>query len=74
MPLNVSFGLIGFFVWVAENWATHFHGWVYPNQLDGWEPVHFSKVLSWSLMVVVSVNILYAYKETIKAKVKSARP
>jgi uncharacterized membrane protein YoaT (DUF817 family) len=74
MPLNVSFGLIGFFVWVAENWATHFHGWVYPNQLDGWEPVQFSKVLSWSLMVVVSVNILYAYKETIKGKVKSARP
>lgn len=66
MPLTVAFGLIGFFVWIAENWATHFRGWVYPNQADGWEPVHFGKVLSWSLMVVVSVNILYFYKEVIK--------
>ncbi len=36
MPLILSFALIGFFIWVAENIATYFGGWVYPNQLREW--------------------------------------
>ena len=39
MPLALSFVLIGFFLWLAENIATYFGAWRYPYQLHGWEPV-----------------------------------
>jgi uncharacterized membrane protein YoaT (DUF817 family) len=54
MPLVVSFVLIGFFVWLAENIATYLHGWQYPNQTQAWQIVHTSKITSWSLLVIIS--------------------
>lgn len=36
MPLVLSFVLIGFFIWIAENIATYFGAWVYPNQAKQW--------------------------------------
>lgn len=68
MPLNLSFVLIAFFIWVAENICTANGIWLYPHQQAKWEPVHLQKVIPWSLMVVVSVTILYTYKEALKAK------
>jgi uncharacterized membrane protein YoaT (DUF817 family) len=54
MPLALSFLLIGFFIWIAENVATFYGAWQYPNQQDGWHLVHFSKISSWLLLVIVS--------------------
>ena len=34
MPLVLSFVLIGFFIWIAENIATFFSAWEYPNQSE----------------------------------------
>lgn len=58
MPLLASFALIGFFVWIAENIATLFGAWVYPDQAAGWRPVSFGKVGSWTLLVVISFVIV----------------
>lgn len=55
MPLVVAFWLIGFFVWLGENIATYFKAWYYQHQLNGWDLVSRSKVLSWTIMVVVAV-------------------
>ncbi|MEO7859463.1 MAG: DUF817 family protein [Nitrospirales bacterium] len=54
MPLVLSFVLIGFFVWVAENIATFFGAWVYPNQQHVWSIVSAGKISSWSLLVIVT--------------------
>lgn len=61
MPLPASFLLIGSCIYVAENVATYFGVWAYPNQVGGWEPVSVTKVISWSLLMVVSLNIVYVY-------------
>ncbi|ARP72996.1 DUF817 domain-containing protein [Streptomyces pluripotens] len=54
MPLAVSFALIGFFLWVAENAATYAGAWSYPQQLDGWQPVPLTKFGAWSLLISVT--------------------
>ena len=58
MPLVASFALIGFFVWIAENVATYFGAWVYPNQKHAWELVSAGKISSWSLLVIVTFIIV----------------
>jgi uncharacterized membrane protein YoaT (DUF817 family) len=58
MPLVGSFVLIGFFVWVAENLATLFGAWVYPNQQKAWAVVSTSKISSWALLVIVTFIIV----------------
>jgi uncharacterized membrane protein YoaT (DUF817 family) len=58
MPLVVSFLLIGFFVWVAENLATLFGAWVYPNQQKAWALVSTGKISSWALLVIVTFIIV----------------
>jgi uncharacterized membrane protein YoaT (DUF817 family) len=63
MPLSLSFLLIGFFIWVAENIATLFGAWRYPNQHEGWQLVHASKISSWFLLVIVSFIIVAQLKQ-----------
>lgn len=63
MPLPISFGLIGFFVWVGENLCTYLGAWLYPHQLDGWEMVQASKIVSWSMMVMVAFVLIWTWKE-----------
>ena len=58
MPLVVSFFLIGFFIWVAENIATFFGAWVYPDQMVGWKAVSLQKFSSWFLLVIISFLIV----------------
>lgn len=58
MPLIVSFVLIGFFVWIAENLATLFGAWVYPNQQKAWALVSAGKISSWALLVIVTFIIV----------------
>jgi uncharacterized membrane protein YoaT (DUF817 family) len=64
MPMALSFLLIGFFLWVAENAATLLRAWRYPSQASVWTLVHPAKVGSWSLLVVVSIVLVAAVKAT----------
>ncbi|MFI6940394.1 DUF817 domain-containing protein [Streptomyces sp. NPDC050418] len=57
MPLALSFALIGFFLWLAENIATYLGAWSYPHQLAGWEPVSVTKWVSWGLLISVTFVI-----------------
>ncbi|WP_018750327.1 DUF817 domain-containing protein [Paenibacillus sanguinis] len=73
MPLVLSFVLIGFFIWVAENIATFFSAWKYPNQTGGWHLVHIGKISSWLLLVIISFLIVAALKQ-VKNKCKDTKP
>ncbi|MGV7208084.1 DUF817 domain-containing protein [Oxalobacteraceae bacterium A2-2] len=68
MPLALSFVLIGFFIWLAENISTFWQVWSYPNQLGAWSAVHVSKWSSWSLLVVMTFTIV-AHLKHIKASI-----
>src|SRR6202041_1236904 len=57
MPLLLSFVLIGFFIWLAENISTFFGVWRYPNQVGAWAVVHLGKWSSWSLLVIMTFTI-----------------
>jgi uncharacterized membrane protein YoaT (DUF817 family) len=62
MPLSLSFVLIGFFLWVAENGATWLGAWQYPDQADFWQLVHVGKWGSWALLVSLSFVLVAAVK------------
>jgi len=62
MPLALSFVLIGFFIWIAENIATFFGAWQYPDQERAWRLVSFGKMSSWLLLVIVSFLIVATLK------------
>lgn len=68
MPLPLAFLFIGFFVWIAENIATLFGGWQYPNQVNSWALVHLSKIGSWGLLVVITFVIIAELKLFSKRK------
>lgn len=68
MPLTLSFLLIGFFIWVAENISTFLGAWSYPDQQQVWRLVHIGKISSWFLLVVISIIIVAQLK-----RVKSER-
>ncbi|WP_082798912.1 DUF817 domain-containing protein [Metasolibacillus fluoroglycofenilyticus] len=62
MPIVLSFALIGFFIWIAENIATFFGAWQYPNQTHAWSIVHLGKISSWLLLVIISFLIVAELK------------
>jgi uncharacterized membrane protein YoaT (DUF817 family) len=62
MPLLLSFLLIGFFIWIAENIATFFGAWAYPDQVQTWQVVSPNKISSWLLLVIISVLIVAQLK------------
>ncbi len=66
IPLVLGFGLVAFFIWIAENIATFFGAWKYPDQLVTWSTVSFNKVGSWSLLVIISF-VIVAYLKHVKA-------
>ncbi len=72
MPLLLAFVLIGFFIWLAENFGTFFGVWQYPNQLGAWSAVHVGKWVSWSLLVIVTFTIV-AYLKHIKHSISIAK-
>jgi uncharacterized membrane protein YoaT (DUF817 family) len=72
MPVTLSFLLTGFFIWLAENIATFFGAWQYPNQAHAWNLVHPGKVTSWLLLFIVSFLIVAQLKR-IKAQKTSER-
>jgi uncharacterized membrane protein YoaT (DUF817 family) len=68
MPLMLSFVLIGFFIWLAENIGTFWGVWRYPSQLGAWSAVHVGKWSSWSLLVIMTFTIVANLKH-IKSKI-----
>lgn len=66
MPLTMAFAIVGFFIWLAENIATFFKAWKYPDQQHGWQMVGFGKISSWFLLVIISV-IIVAQLKHVKA-------
>ena len=62
LPMPAAFLLLGFFLWIAENIATFFGAWQYPNQHGGWHLVHLAKMSSWSLLVIFSFLIVAQLK------------
>nr|WP_269071773.1 DUF817 family protein [Rhizobium sp. C4] len=68
MAGSLSFVLIGFFIWLAENFATFFGVWRYPNQIGAWSVVHVGKWSSWSLVIIMTFTIV-AHLKHIKATI-----
>jgi uncharacterized membrane protein YoaT (DUF817 family) len=58
MPLLVAFGLVALFIWLAENIATWAGAWFYPDQVAGWQLVSPSKLVSWFLLMIISVVLV----------------
>nr|WP_232057581.1 DUF817 domain-containing protein [Agromyces terreus] len=58
MPLLVAFALVAVFIWLAENIGTVTGAWLYPDQLDGWQLVSASKLVSWFLLMIISVVLV----------------
>lgn len=54
MPLLLGFGLVALFIWGAENVGTFATVWIYPNQRNGWQLVHFEKFGAWLLLMIIS--------------------
>ncbi len=67
MPLVLSFALIGFFIWVAENLGTYLGAWVYPEQRQAWQVVSVRIISSWVLLAIVSFIIVADLKH-LRAK------
>ncbi len=68
LPLSVSFLLIAFFVWIAENIATFFGAWQYPGQIHEWQLVSFQKITSWFLLVIICFIVVAYLKHFKKSK------
>ncbi len=66
MPVTLSFILICFFIWIAENIATSLGAWQYNHQADGWQAVHVGIIGSWFLLVIVSFILVADLKKVIK--------
>jgi uncharacterized membrane protein YoaT (DUF817 family) len=65
IPMPLAFGLIGSMIYVAENIATYLGAWSYPYQLAAWTPVHATKLLSWILLMTVSLIVVAEYKRRV---------
>ena len=66
MPMVLSFFLIAFFVWIAENIGTLLGAWRYPHQKEGWSLVKLNLMSSWFLLIIVSVIIVAILKRIDK--------
>lgn len=63
MPMLVAYALIAFFIWLAENISTFLGAWRYPNQEAGWALVHWGKLSSWFMLVIISIIIVVQLKD-----------
>lgn len=55
LPLLAVFVGVAMFIYLAENIGTWAGAWAYPDQVDGWQPVSPSKLVSWFLLMIISV-------------------
>ena len=54
-PQLLVFAGVATFIWFAENIATWAGAWLYPHQEGGWELVSPQKLVSWFLLMIISV-------------------
>lgn len=66
MPMPLAFALIGAMIYAAENIGTAVGAWRYPNQANGWEWVHPTKMLAWTLLMTVSLIVVAEYKRRLR--------
>jgi len=77
VPLLVVFAGVAVFFYLAENIATWAGAWLYPHQLAGWEPVSATKLVSWFLLMIISVVLVawvYPPREPGTPEVRRRRP
>lgn len=72
MPLVLSFLLVAFFIWIAENISTYLGAWKYPHQLTTWSTVSWRAMTSWYLLVIISF-ILVANLKRLKERQGTAQ-
>lgn len=58
MPLLLAFAGVAVFIYLAENIGTWAGAWMYPDQIDGWQPVSITKLVSWFLLMIISVVLV----------------
>jgi len=58
IPLLAAFAGVAVVIYLAENIATWAGAWMYPDQLDGWQPVSITKLVSWFLLMIISVVLV----------------
>ena len=58
IPLLLAFAGVAVFIYFAENIGTLAGAWAYPDQADGWQPVSPSKLVSWVLLMIISVVLV----------------
>ena len=58
MPMLLAFFLVSLFIWIAENIATWGGAWLYPGQESGWTLVSLGKLVSWYLLMLISVVLV----------------
>ncbi|MFJ4253076.1 DUF817 domain-containing protein [Microbacterium sp. NPDC090003] len=58
IPLLLAFAGVAVFIYFAENIGTLAGAWAYPDQVDGWQPVSPSKLVSWFLLMIISVVLV----------------
>lgn len=58
MPILSAFVGVAFFIWIAENIGTAAGAWIYPHQAAGWHLVPLSKLVSWFLLMMISVVLV----------------
>ena len=58
MPMLLAFFLVALFIWIAENVATWGGAWLYPSQENGWTLVSVEKLVSWYLLMLISVVLV----------------
>lgn len=67
MPLVIGFGLLAFFIWLAENLSPLARAWIYPGQEETWQMVSIQKLGAWYLLMMISF-VLVAYIDSSRDK------
>ena len=63
---SLSFLLISFFIWMAENISTLLKAWQYPHQSDAWSVVDIRIISSWFLLVIFVVTLTITLSQKYK--------
>ena len=58
LPLLAVFAGVAGFIYLAENIGTWAGAWMYPDQAAGWQLVSPSKLVSWFLLMIISVVLV----------------
>jgi uncharacterized membrane protein YoaT (DUF817 family) len=74
LPLLAVFAGVAVFIYLAENIGTWAGAWMYPDQATGWQLVSPSKLVSWFLLMIISVVLVaWVYPPQVPAPALAAR-